>query len=65
LKIYLEETLILNQLQNSDSLIDDFDLYELKLYLFEEFWLTYQSKIRISSLWGWNYRKFRTKYYFN
>jgi preprotein translocase subunit SecA len=45
-------TLVLNQLQNSDSMIDNFDLYELKLYLFEEFWLTYQAKITELSIYG-------------
>jgi preprotein translocase subunit SecA len=45
-------TLLLNQLQNSDGLINNFDLYELKLYLFEEFWLTYQSKITELSIYG-------------
>jgi preprotein translocase subunit SecA len=45
-------TLILNQLQNSDGIIEDFDLYELKLYLFEEFWLTYQSKITELAIYG-------------
>jgi preprotein translocase subunit SecA len=45
-------TLILNQLQNSDGIIENFDLYELKLYLFEEFWLTYQSKITELAIYG-------------
>jgi preprotein translocase subunit SecA len=45
-------TLILNQLQNTDGIINDFDLYELKLYLFEEFWLTYQSKITELAIYG-------------
>ena len=44
--------LILNQIQNSDSVINDFDLYELKVYLFNEFWLTYQSKIAELSVYG-------------
>jgi preprotein translocase subunit SecA len=44
--------LILNQIQNSDSFINNFDLYELKLYLFDEFWLTYQSKITELSVYG-------------
>ena len=44
--------LILNQIRNSDSAINDFDLYELKLYLFNEFWLTYQSKISELSVYG-------------
>jgi preprotein translocase subunit SecA len=44
--------LILNQIQNSESVINDFDLYELKIYLFNEFWLTYQSKIAELSVYG-------------
>ena len=27
-----------------DSFINNFDIYELKMYLFDEFWLTYQSR---------------------
>ena len=45
-------TLVLNQLQNTDGIIENFDLYELKLYLFEEFWLTYQSKINELAIYG-------------
>jgi preprotein translocase subunit SecA len=44
--------LILNQIRNLDSTINDLDLYELKLYLFNEFWLTYQSKIAELSVYG-------------
>jgi preprotein translocase subunit SecA len=44
--------LILTQIRNSDLAIDDFDLYELKLYLFNEFWLTYQSKIAELAVYG-------------
>ena len=62
-KIYKEEilfllenlfgrTLFLNQLQNANRIIDSFDLYELKLYLFEEFWLAYQAKITELSIYG-------------
>jgi preprotein translocase subunit SecA len=39
------KNLILNQIQNSDSFIN-------KLYLFDEFWLTYQSKITELSVYG-------------
>jgi preprotein translocase subunit SecA len=46
------KNLILNQIQNSDSMINEFDLYELKLYLFNEFWLTYQSKTAELSVYG-------------
>jgi preprotein translocase subunit SecA len=45
-------TLVLNQLQNTNGIMDNFDLYELKLYLFEEFWLTYQSKINDLAIYG-------------
>ena len=45
-------TLVLNQLQNTDRIINNFDFYELKLYLFEEFWLTYQAKITELSIYG-------------
>ena len=44
--------LILNQIQNSDSFLTDFDFYEFKIYLFNEFWLTYQSKITELSVYG-------------
>ena len=36
------------------DLLDQFDFYELKLYLFNEFWLTYQSKIIELSIYGDN-----------
>jgi len=38
--------------QNPDSFINDLDSYELKIYLFNEFWLTYQSKIVELSVYG-------------
>ena len=44
--------LILTQVRNSDLTINNFNLYELKLYLFNEFWLTYQSKIAELSVYG-------------
>jgi preprotein translocase subunit SecA len=44
--------LILTQIQNTDSVLKNFELYELKLYLFEEFWLTYQLKIMEFSVYG-------------
>jgi preprotein translocase subunit SecA len=44
--------LILTQIQNTDSILKNFELYELKLYLFEEFWLTYQLKIVELSVYG-------------
>jgi preprotein translocase subunit SecA len=44
--------LVLNQVKDSNLLINSFDCYELKLYLFNEFWLTYQSKITELSVYG-------------
>lgn len=44
--------LLLTYIKDSDSFINDFDLYELKIYLFNEFWLTYQSKITELSVYG-------------
>ncbi len=44
--------LIFNQLKNSNSLINEFYFSELKVYLFHEFWLTYQSKIIELSIYG-------------
>ena len=46
------KNLLLNCIKNSDSFINDFDEYELKLYLFNEFWLTYNSKIIELSVYG-------------
>ena len=44
--------LIVNQIKDSNSFINDFDFAELKIYLFNEFWLTYQSKIVELSVYG-------------
>ena len=44
--------MILNYNRDSASLLDNFDFYELKLYLFNEFWLTYQSKVLEISVYG-------------
>ena len=44
--------LFLNQVKDSNLLINNFDFYELKIYLFNEFWLTYQSKITELSVYG-------------
>ena len=38
------KNLFLNQLKDSNRLINSFDLDELKICLFNEFWLTYQAK---------------------
>jgi preprotein translocase subunit SecA len=43
---------ILSQIRDLNLNINNFDLYELKLYLFDEFWLTYQSKIAELSVYG-------------
>jgi len=45
-------SLILNQITNLNLLSNKFDSYQLKLYLFNEFWLTYQSKIIELSVYG-------------
>jgi len=44
--------LIVNQIKSSNSFINEFDFTELKTYLFNEFWLTYQSKILELSVYG-------------
>lgn len=46
------QNLILTQIEDKDSVLNNFDFYELKLYLFEEFWLTYQLKIMELSVYG-------------
>ena len=38
--------------KDSNSFLDEFDFYELKIYLFHEFWLTYQSKVTELSVYG-------------
>ena len=48
------KNLTLNYVKDSNSLLNEFDLYELKTYLFNEFWLTYQSKITEFSVYGEN-----------
>ena len=44
--------LLLNYVKDSNSLINEFDNYELKTYLFNEFWLTYQLKMTELSVYG-------------
>ena len=44
--------LILNKVKNFDSFINEFNLYELKIYLFNEFWLAYQSKVIELAVYG-------------
>ena len=48
----LGRNLLLTQLKDADSILNTYDFYELKLYLFEEFWLTYQSKMEELSVYG-------------
>ena len=45
--------LALKYSRERNSLQNEFDLYELKIYLFNEFWLAYQSKIRELSIYGY------------
>jgi preprotein translocase subunit SecA len=52
LKIYLDEILALKYNRERNSFQNEFDRSELKIYLFNEFWLTYQSKIRELSIYG-------------
>jgi preprotein translocase subunit SecA len=44
--------LLLKYIKNLRLFIDQFNFSELKMYLFNEFWLTYQSKITASCLYG-------------
>lgn len=44
--------LLLKYIPDSKSLLEQFDFYELKLYLFNEFWLTYQAKRMEFSIYG-------------
>jgi preprotein translocase subunit SecA len=44
--------LILNRIKDSNSIPNDFDFYELKVYLFNEFWLTYKSKMIELAVYG-------------
>lgn len=46
------KNLLLNYAKDSNSFINQFDPYELKVYLFNEFWLTYTSKIMELSVYG-------------
>ena len=45
------KTLILNQVHSSNEFLNNFTFYELKEYLFKEFWLTYQLKISELSIY--------------
>lgn len=44
--------LILNYVKNLDTFKNNFNMAELKLFLFNEFWLTYQLKIMELSIYG-------------
>ena len=46
------KNLVLKHIKSSKSLIDEFGLDELKVYLFNEFWLTYQAKINEFAVYG-------------
>jgi preprotein translocase subunit SecA len=46
------KNLVLKHRINSKSLINDFDFYELKIYLFNEFWLTYKAKMNELAIYG-------------
>ena len=46
------KNLAIKYIRNSKSLIDEFNFYELKTYLFNEFWLTYQLKINELTVYG-------------
>ena len=46
------QDLILTQIKDTESILNNSDLYELKLYLFEEFWLTYHLKMEEFSIYG-------------
>ena len=39
-------------IKGSEAVLTNFSLYELKLYLFNEFWLTYQSKLNELAIYG-------------
>lgn len=46
------KNLALRYTKNSDTLMDEFNFYELKMYLFNEFWLSYQSKLNELAVYG-------------
>ena len=46
------KNLTLSHIKDSDSFLKNFDIYELKMYLFNEFWLTYQLKTTELSVYG-------------
>ena len=48
----LGKNLTLKYIKKTKSLINDFDFEELKIYLFNEFWLTYQAKMIELAVYG-------------
>lgn len=40
------QSLLLKQIHDRNFVFNNYELYELKLYFFDKFWLTYQEKIR-------------------
>jgi preprotein translocase subunit SecA len=46
------KNLVLKHIKNSISLMNEFGFYELKIYLFNEFWLTYQAKKNELNVYG-------------
>lgn len=46
------KNLSLKYTKNLNSLLDQFNMYELQVYLFNEFWLVYQSKINQFAVYG-------------
>ena len=49
---FFGRNLNLTQIIDSNYILNNFDLYQLKLYLFEEFWLNYNFKIIELSIYG-------------
>ncbi len=49
---FFGRNLALNYNRDFNSIRDEFSLAELKVYLFDEFWLTYQAKITELSVYG-------------
>ena len=52
LENFLGEVLSIKSLQNLESLTEQFTLAELKIYLFNEFWLSYQARINELAVYG-------------
>ena len=46
------KNLVLKNIKESSSFLKDFDPYELQVYLFNEFWLAYQTKMTELSIYG-------------